>query len=615
MFLATTALSEFWDPRQEIVLLGQWCLRFDRREEWRGLKYETMPSPWADRMRFYDAVRYVDESSERMLGRLGPYLDSVHRVNHSPRYWRILIGPWLIHYLHALYDRYVHLTDAFNRYSELHTILLAPESFRVPSTLSDFIEGALDDHYNLQLYSQLLTGLGKRFATRTLQSWPRGVVAATSGGGRLSTARRSLARSVSVMTRLLEKRRRVALCGIHGLKGTPWLIAGYTALRALPMPTEMRACDVVADPMFDAKRTGLSSLPFSDEFEGVFVKSLPQNFPTLYLEGYGDAHAEILRKWQRFPRVIASATGWYFNESFKHVAAEASERGSRLVAFQHGGGYGIPRFTVAELHEARLADSFFVWGWAESGGAPYRNLPSPKLSSLMSAVRKTGDPPRKSVLFVSTAYLRYLLRFHSFQVGLELDDYFRWQVNFLTAVPDRIRRVLLFRPYHTDRGAAPLDSVARCTYLRERFGDLRFDETTRFYSSLKASRLVVIDHLGTTLLESLRYGVPTILFWSPLWSDVRAEAMPYFEDLRAVGVLWDSPEKAAAKVAEIYDDPLPWWESGPVRSARQRFVDRYALGRADWATLWRAALNKELALSREERAAGSARHIERPRIA
>lgn len=37
MFLATTALSEFWDKDQEILFLGSWCLRYDRRSEWGNL--------------------------------------------------------------------------------------------------------------------------------------------------------------------------------------------------------------------------------------------------------------------------------------------------------------------------------------------------------------------------------------------------------------------------------------------------------------------------------------------------------------------------------------------------------------------------------------------------
>src|SRR2546427_2927490 len=108
MFLATTALSEFWDKDQEILFLGSWCLRYDRRAEWESLKYQVMPCPWDDRKRFYDAAHYLDECGERILIQLTRYLNSVHGTSCSQRYWRILIGPWLIHYMHVAYDRYIH---------------------------------------------------------------------------------------------------------------------------------------------------------------------------------------------------------------------------------------------------------------------------------------------------------------------------------------------------------------------------------------------------------------------------------------------------------------------------------------------------------------------------
>ena len=74
MFLATTALSEFWDKDQEIICLGPWCLPYDRRSEWCSLNYHVLPSPWDDRERFYKAAQYLDEGYERLLEQLAGYL-------------------------------------------------------------------------------------------------------------------------------------------------------------------------------------------------------------------------------------------------------------------------------------------------------------------------------------------------------------------------------------------------------------------------------------------------------------------------------------------------------------------------------------------------------------
>src|SRR5437870_3002631 len=109
MFLATTALSEFWDDKEEILFLGSWCLRQDRRSSWSGLRHRVLPSPWDDRDRFYKAAGMLDACGEQMLSLLADRLNTLHGIQAPPRYWRILIGPWLVHHLHVAYDRFIHL--------------------------------------------------------------------------------------------------------------------------------------------------------------------------------------------------------------------------------------------------------------------------------------------------------------------------------------------------------------------------------------------------------------------------------------------------------------------------------------------------------------------------
>ena len=99
-------------------------------------------------------------------------------------------------------------------------------------------------------------------------------------------------------------------------------------------------------------------------------------------------------------------------------------------------------------------------------------------------------------------------------------------------------------------------------------------------------KLVVIDHLATTLLETLAANIPTILFWDPNRWEVRDEAETYFESLRQVGILWHSPERAAEKLVQIYAEPGSWWDSDDLQTVRRQFVTRYALVQQDWISSW-----------------------------
>ena len=596
MFLATTGLTEFWDTQEELLCLGPWCLRHDRRQEWEGLAYQLMPNPWDDRARFTEATGYLDTYGERLLSQLTDYLNAVHGASHGTRYWRILIGTWLIHYLHAAYDRYVHLTEAFSRYPSLRTTVLDPRAFQVPTDTLASVTSLMGDLRNLQLFSEQLAHMGYAFPQKM---WERAHAAAPQAPA-LSQWRRAIReiRRRGAQTAehtaawIQRKRSHVALCEMSFARSSLWALAWQNRLRVIPREITWDRPLPIQHPVMDARRNGLATLGAVTAFERVAVQSLPQHLPTLYLEGYDRAREAIVHAMRRKSRVIVSATGWHHQEPFKLLAAEASAQGSRLVAVQHGGGYGLFRYSPLEQHERRAADTFLSWGWANGdAGDQLVNAPSPQLSErfMTRQARQIPHAASDALLFVSTAHLRYLLRFHSCPVGLHTPAYLQWQVQFLAAIPDRLRRVVRFRPYPEEFGYTVRE------HLTNHLGPLQWDDASRPLTlALQDARLVVVDHSGTTFLEVLRCGVPTVLFWDPRLSEVREEAEPYVEALRTAGILYDSPEAAAGHVTEVYEAPHVWWSSPSVQEARQRFIERYALGRHDWRAWWTPVLDREL---------------------
>ena len=197
----------------------------------------------------------------------------------------------------------------------------------------------------------------------------------------------------------------------------------------------------------------------------------------------------------------------------------------------------------------------------------------------------------ETILFVATGHPLYLQRFQSMPTGGQWTSYVAWESRFLGAIPDKLLSAMLFRPYMQDFGLALRKQIASS------FPEVRWENGLTFYQRLKRSDIAVIDHPGTTVLETLVANIPTVLFWDQRSWEMRDEAEPYFEALRKAGVLWHSPEAAAGKVAAVSDDPWTWWGSEAVQKARQCFVDRYALARKDWLECWTEALEEEIALS------------------
>ncbi|MBM3302800.1 MAG: hypothetical protein FJY85_22990, partial [Deltaproteobacteria bacterium] len=298
MFLATTALSEFWDKDQEILFLGPWCLLHDRRADWEGLKSQVLPNPWDDRRRFYQACDYLESCYERVLNFLTDYLNHAHQVSFSRRYWRVLLGAWLLDYLHAVYDRYVHLSDAFTLYPDLQTILLDPQCCRVPLDTLEYAKLAERDPYNLQLFSQLLQGKGHVFQTRNLKNgWPKPENRALARGWR-GWANDAARMALIPLSKAIAYRQKdgtgAALCFMYCDPAQTCALTWRTRFCGLPYELKREWTVPLGGPVFDDRRNGLASLKATDEFEQVFGRALPQNFPTLYLENYRQARNEAL---------------------------------------------------------------------------------------------------------------------------------------------------------------------------------------------------------------------------------------------------------------------------------------------------------------------------------
>ena len=600
MFLATTALDQFWDKSKKILFLGPWCLLYQKRSEWSNLDFQVMESPWTDREQFYKAAGYTDAIYEQSLRVLTDYLNAIHKTKYSERYWRILIGPWLIRYIHSLYDRYCHIHSAFQNHDPLETWCLSSECFITPQNISHFIDLYVDDFYNLQLYSQITGFMGYNFLTiqfhHQMSSGKNDIKNRKVISKIEETVKCQTKRFCATINDLIARRKKILLCGLYIPRSVVWKIVYASQFQAWPFEKQWDRYWPNLEYLDYKAREGLGDLPASDNFSKLLVQTLPINFPILYLEGYQKSREQVLQEWKKFPKVLMSSVSWYFNEYFKLLAAEACERGTLLLACQHGGGYGSGKIPV-ETHEIKVSDMFYSWGWRSN---EYSNkvkpLPTPRLSGSLLRSLSSNRLARETILFVTTNHPRYLYYFYSCPVGLQFEDYCEMRKDFIHSLSPEYRNMLLFRLYPTDYGRFQKDR------LREEFPYLRFDNhRLSLAKQLLKVRIVVIDHPMTSFLETLSYNFPCILFWNPNYWEMRNEAVRFFEGLRQAGILFDSAESAAVKLMEVYDDPLRWWSSAEVQSARKTFITRFALGSNEWLKAWinelRVASNKKCAIS------------------
>ena len=101
-YLITSSDERTWKFDRPVLFLGEWCKLYSRKHSWEKIEAEVLPYHWDDRDKCYKDQQYLLELFERLLIELSTELNKVHGVSFSLRYWRIVIGPWLFHYIDLL---------------------------------------------------------------------------------------------------------------------------------------------------------------------------------------------------------------------------------------------------------------------------------------------------------------------------------------------------------------------------------------------------------------------------------------------------------------------------------------------------------------------------------
>lgn len=573
VFLATTALEEFWDTTKPMVFLGEWCLLHGRRSFWEPLNGQLMASPFTNAEAGHAAYHYVNEVYERILPILGDALNTLHGARHSQRYWRILIGPWLWLYLSVIFARYSYLKHALDQYPGCTTMVLSEGSFATVSDTLDFALYLDDDSFNLQIYTKILAALGKPFPCKATQIAEHSLPGTYIGNSWKHKAVGYLTKVYAgISARLFQS---VIFRSSYFSKASEFDLVIKTAGKVLPIAGQLTK---PSGGKFDSDiRKKLSNISFGDsEFERCLSRMLSSDIPLCFVEGYSKvSDAKIV--YPQTPKAIFSSIAWYYDETFKQWAAASAEAGTLLLGTSHGGAYGGWANNPDENHETAIVDRYYSWGWERTDCAA-QVIPFPA-TKLVGREKIGASNQKAGILWVATINHRYLVQFPF--LPLYFQEYLAWQQRFAKTLSSGVLGAVRFRPHRIDNGWGVVQR------LKEGIPNLNIETwDVPFQEGLVNCRLYVCDHMSTTYTEALAVNKPTILYWSPQANKLKPEAQPYYDLLRKAGVLFDTPESAGNAVNQIYDDVETWWNDPERQNAVEIFCERFARNSPDAIELW-----------------------------
>ena len=561
LFLAT--IPDDFDPVRDLAI-GPWCY-IGREHLVPGWDEGEFVEPFAGleaRKLACDAVRW---QIPRVVERIRSRLNRQHRRDYSYAYWHLVSVAWVARLVPAVWRSWHHMAEFAGRYADTPLVV---EVWNKPETVrwdfADNLDFAKRGLRNLAFDAWLMDSLVRRLAPPIWQLVPAPIP---------EMPERYIPEAPMRSTALRQwVRRRLGRLRFADVPGAgPLATLALSALLAVKpalSPARPLTADYAPSPAEPAP-PGLEA--FLDE---VVDATMPRALTDDFTAHEARAAAHRHRAGKLF---VTGAPLHHPQGAFAH--AHAAEAGERIVRVQHGTTYGTCLHPYLNEALEYAYSTNLTWGWDVHENARGRFIPMPTPQLL--GRRAPADERSGDILMVCTimSLLTYMLG--SNPMPSQSLVYRRDKLRFLRALPAGLRAAVLYRP--NTRGANDLDETG---WLAAALPDLlRTLEGGELLPHLKRARLVVMDHPGTTLLETLAWNVPTLAFWNADAWPICDGARPWFDGLREAGILHDDPERAARHLAGLTDVDA-WWHGARVQDARRRFCHRFARRDPLWWPRW-----------------------------
>jgi putative transferase (TIGR04331 family) len=513
----------------------------------------------------YQIGRSLEYLYEEILEIISIALNELHGKKYKKDYWRIFLGPWLLHYIHFYYDK-VLITDYIR--GENIEIKKSSSNYSVPLDTYTFFSLLETDEYNIQGIKNIIKEPGEFSQTKYK-------IENNNNDSRFKMLKKSFRRIQKVFNENFLRNKVTYIFDSHFKK--KYLIYLLIKSKGLIQPIYFEEqvffkeyyCKNIRDSLRQIILSNGNNIieSIDTSFSELILRQLHKDIPLIFIESYNEARELVLNTYPRSPRSLFTSTSTHYEDLQKLWMAEVKEsQGVKLIGMQHGGVYGSGEYTWYENHEVNISDIYFTWGWEK---AKFKEKIIPLFpQKLMSYKNKENVALKDKILMVTTNQPRYLFRYPI--IPSHMTEYFQELKRFLTGFPDDYSNQLYLRLYPKDFGW-DLEG-----FLENKLQAFNLDENKDFYKSLQESKLFICDHPSTTFLEALYLNKPTILFWNDKNHKINKESMPLFDKLKEVGVLHFKAEDALVRIKDLLSNDInSWWFSSKVQNIRIEFCERF----------------------------------------
>ena len=568
IFLGTTAIKDFWDlDHPNFLLAGDWCKIYGDAV---SKDLRTLPYLWQDVKDVYKAQIYCESIYNKVLPIIAKELNEHLHLNNKTKYYHIILGNWLINFIHQAYDKYKIIQEA-SIIGPVKTYVIDSKEYCFPFDYLDYSSKANTDIYQLQLFSEVVKYMDISFEIKhTRAAEPRRISPKRS---KVQNFKKYLSLFINLFYKNFSTNEAVIVQPYfkknkHIFEFKLWL---KSKGRISFDPFNYFSIKELKENNLDFRN---SIKPKSNNFDDWIIPFIIKNIPQTYLEYHHENIQAVSNIYSSVrKKTFITYNDLYHNTAFQFYIAQNHDK-HNIYSAQHGCGYGMDLRHEGEVFERSISDIFFTYGWNDSEKT--KPLPMPKILN-----DQHNNSKKNNILFLTTIRPRYVKYFHSAPTSSKmLVDHVKNPIRFLKNLNNLNQVYIRHHPIHD---IAKWNNRQR---IKDEFPDIKEDLNNTFYESMHSCKIFVTDHIGTTFLEALQSNTPSIVFINKNSYLFREDFKPYIENFIKFNILFYCPREAAYHMNSLNNNPDKWWLDKELQILINRFIKEHALTSDNWMDEW-----------------------------
>jgi putative transferase (TIGR04331 family) len=324
-------------------------------------------------------------------------------------------------------------------------------------------------------------------------------------------------------------------------------------------------------------------------------------YPPSLLEAIPESMQQAVKALQSFKKTVLISSSGQSTEG-TYVVAAAKQIGLSIVDYQHGGHYGyIKDVSVILELEYPGVDQFVSWGWSRLpdhlalNGLTVYDLPSPWLSERKRywAGLNLGGERKYDFLLMPNMVKRFPAAPHGASTSrIDLVQELACSLKNLVRKVTENGLSVLHKPYNSTTVKILAKTMQELASIggEKYFCDQQLDKGLT-YELLQECNVVLWDQPGTGFLECITSGIPTMVYWTRIYSQEEEWTKPIFLELEQQGVIHRNTDSLIEEMLRFKMSPSSWMIKPERVSLIGRFCCEFARTSKEWPVYWRRYLD------------------------